>query len=247
MKKAKFIMIAVALAGAALFTGCKKDAILNSLNPSASHMAEVIGTDTTTVSKGIVHYHFQTLPQKADNPMQWNYARMNAIELLFGGTYIAVPTSIPMSAQTTIHKVIPLAVLTDLGVVRPRAGGYSNILFQVRVYGTDTGLSIVMTGTYNTGTGLVPMRLVVDQNILLQGKWPAETKILLPGQKEHVALLEMDLDKLTMNIDPALFLAAINDPNAGKEVLISSQSNGALFQAIFKNLIDPEALIVHFE
>lgn len=239
MKTTRSIIAATVLAAVAIFSGCRKETFVKPLTLVEPNFAQ------TNKNNGVVHYRLQTTPQSPDNLFQWSVGRMNAVELFFNGSFMTVPP-VPLGTSASIHQSVGLGVLTELGALHPRAGSYTSIIFKTRLSGADTGSAVVLAGTYNKSGIMIPVRLIVAQDVILQGEWPS-ANILLSTAKEHVATFFLDLDGMTSGLDHGLVDQAFQDATPDNEVVISSESNPQLYQAIYQYLLSRGLLKVTFE
>ena len=231
MKQARFMMIAAAMIGAAVFTGCKKETMpLDTAGIAASAKTE----PGTTAS---VAYYVDIPPQRPDAKLVWQQGSLSVAALLLDGAYDNGKNTIPVavSAQPT-QLMYPLFSQGSVGAVTIKTGVYQSLLFRMRL-SRQGAHSLDLTGNYDMNGRPTTVHLVVDDDLLLQAKTPGPLKLTF--NTPYSARLLWDLNYITEIIAPDVMTNAKVDypdpqnPDHGV-INVSATSNFDLYNRILQ-------------
>jgi hypothetical protein len=232
MKKLTFLTIFLISAG--LFTGCKKDNDKTTVNPAYS---STIDYDYNTFMTYRLAVHRPAAdPLTGGNPiMNWNNGTMHVSAVIFNAM---LPQGNEVRSEkfgTQVDKTLTLFDADLIATVKIPTLKTAMTSFTIEATAAGSQHTLVLNGVYYNTHDIsplppIPVQVIVDEPITINSQWVNNFET---GGAGHAALMQLDMGQLVVGIDRSMMN---NATMTGSTIIISSTSNGKIYNILFNNL-----------
>jgi hypothetical protein len=241
MKNLKNLFIA-AIAGATLFTSCKKD---DSLLATSAGAATTDATKSSLPSVGgFLHYNIATINSKPGDLVNFRAGSINAISLRLDATWDAgnAEKLITLQKQTAVVQW-QLYQPIDLGAINLQNGSYHTFKFTVALLPQGSVYALTLDGNYSafsdpnrvpaktTAYAQRPVHIFVNNAIAFTGEYALP--LLINNPDYYTLTFYLSPNDLMGGITPAMLDHATT---TNDNIYITVDSNPTLYKQILLNL-----------
>jgi len=241
-------MIAAAVIGTALFTGCNKDNSMEETGTGTTANETINNGNTTTIT-----YRLQTIPLRQGSLILWDKGYINAAKDFFNGSHMDGNMVQLDKFQGKGSQTVDLLDNPLLGTVSVPFNMYLGLSLSTQLNAVNGENALFLSGVTNIRNGFseviteTPVQVIVDEPVLLSSQQMNNVAVRQPAD---VATMVLDMNLLINGIDPPMLQKA---EITNGVIIISRNSNPNLYGLILTNLqqnllpvqISPQAVPVN--